>query len=113
MKMNWKRILNSQSRNSVIVLALVLPLFPAFSSGVTDVKLNTNTSPSTGVAGSTDVWITGSGFPSGTITPADVKITLNTTCTVSKGTSAATLAVRSVVGTTYRIEFKVPVLCRL
>jgi PKD repeat protein len=72
----------------------------------TSVKLNAATSPTSGQAGLTTVSVTGSGFPSGTISPASVTVTL----TPSGGTAVTTTAtaVTPGTGTTNTIAFVVP-----
>ncbi|MGA2534765.1 MAG: PKD domain-containing protein [Terracidiphilus sp.] len=73
----------------------------------TSVKLNGSTSPTSGQAGLTTVTVTGSGFPSGTISPASVTVTL----TPKSGGTAVTTTATSVTpgtGTTSTIGFLIP-----
>jgi rhamnogalacturonan endolyase len=83
-----------------------LLLIPTTSRAVT-VKLNALTSPATGAAGASTVTLTGSGFPSGTISPANVLVSLSATCGGSP-TSATVSTVQKILGTTARISFAVP-----
>lgn len=71
------------------------------------VKLNVATAPSSGLAGSSTVTVTGSGFPSGTITPAEVTISIAPTCGAA-GTAATAISVLKVVGTSEKVEFVLP-----
>ncbi|MHB1675680.1 MAG: SBBP repeat-containing protein, partial [Acidobacteriaceae bacterium] len=73
----------------------------------TQIHLFGSTSPSSGVAGSSIVGLTGSGFPSGTITPADVSVSLATVCGGS-GTAATASFVKHIFGTADKIEFFIP-----
>lgn len=71
------------------------------------VKLNALTSPSSGVAGSSSVGVTGSGFPSGTITPANVSVALSPVCGGSS-TAATASFVQKIIGSSDKIEFQIP-----
>jgi hypothetical protein len=89
----------------LIVTAPVASVEPATSAAV---KLNVWTTPDNGVAGINNVNITGSGFPSETITPGHVSIALASTC---QGTAAATTtaaSVISIIGTSRRVNFVIP-----
>src|SRR5262249_10533001 len=80
----------------------------SIGSAVAAVKLNVATTPDNGVAGVNNVNITGSGFPSGTVTPGNVSISLASTC---QGTAAATTtatSVISIIGTSRRVNFVIP-----
>ena len=72
------------------------------------VKLNAWTSPSTGTSGVNDVTITGSGFPGGVITAADVtSISLSLSCG-GGGTPATALSVTHIIGSADRVKILVP-----
>src|SRR5215510_6677792 len=75
----------------------------------TSVTLSTAVSPSTGQAGVTSVSVTGSNFPSGTIAPADVTVTIEP-ATAGTGPTITTSAsnVATVVGTSRRVTFQIP-----
>jgi len=72
------------------------------------VKLNTLTSPSSGLAGSAVVTITGSGFPSGVIHPASATLTFSKTCGGAVATTEAPTSISTILGTTDRAQFLVP-----
>jgi hypothetical protein len=76
---------------------------------VTNVTLNASATPSAADAGVTNVTVVGHGFPSGTIPPANVTVTLNPTTSGAgpSGTTTAT-AVTFVSGATYDVTFVVP-----
>ena len=76
---------------------------------VTNVTLNGLTSPTSADTIVTSVTVIGHGFPSGTIPPANVTVTLNPT-TAGGGPSGATTATAVTVdsGTTEYVTFKVP-----
>jgi hypothetical protein len=83
-----------------------LVLLSTASQAQTAVKLSTDTTPGTGASGGS-VSVTGSGFPSGGITPADVNITVAATCG-DAGTSATATLVTTVLGSTDKVQFTVP-----
>ena len=78
------------------------------ASLVTAAKLNVSTTPSSGASGEGAVNITGSGFPSATMTPGDVVVAMG----MSRGGEpvAVTVAssVRLLLGTSYRVQFQIP-----
>jgi len=90
----------------VLPFACLMLLLPAASHAQSAVTLSTVTTPSTGVSGG-NVSITGSGFPSGTITTGDVSIGVAATCGSSE-TSATPVLVTDVLGPVYKIEFTIP-----
>jgi hypothetical protein len=72
------------------------------------IKLNVTTTPSSGVTGTTDVNITGSGFPKGTLNPANVVVDLAASCGGPPlGTTRATSIV-PIIGTSDRVQFVIP-----
>jgi len=85
-------------------LGAVLISMPALAQ--TSVKLNASASPSSGQPGVTSVSVTGSGFPSGTISPSAVTVTL----TPSGGSAVTTTAssVGTVIGSTKIVGFLIP-----
>jgi hypothetical protein len=92
-----------------LVCALVLLAASLQLGAVTNVTLNSSASPSAADAGVTNVTVVGHGFPSGTIPPANVTVTLNPTTSGAgpSGTTTAT-AVTFVSGATYDVTFVVP-----
>ena len=92
----------------LVVLCCAVMLVQSASAISTPVKLNAWSSPSTGIAGTNNVNITGSGFPGGAITPADVSsLSLSLTCGGAP-TPATALLVTHILGSSYRIEFEIP-----
>ena len=87
-----------------LLVACLLAL-PAMSRA--QVHLSTWTVPDNGVAGISQVNVTGSSFPTGTIPAGNVTVSLAPTCGAA-GTSAAALSVITVLGTVRRVEFQVP-----
>ena len=83
-----------------ICLVAAIPVWPS-----TAIKLAIDTSPSTGTAGSSDVWVTGSGFPSGPFT--SVTIALAATCGGTAAAIAPYIREQSIL-TEDRFEFLVP-----
>jgi hypothetical protein len=92
-----------------LVCALALLSGSLLLGAVTNVTLNGLTSPSAADTGVTNVTVIGHGFPSGTIPPANVTVTLNPT-TSGGGPSGTTTATKVTVasGTTEYVTFKVP-----
>jgi hypothetical protein len=94
------------------VCALVLLSGALLPGAVTKVTLSASASPSAADAVVTVVTVTGHGFPSGAIQPANVTVTLDPT-TSGGGPSATTAATKVTVisgisGTTERVSFEVP-----
>jgi hypothetical protein len=89
----------------VVNVAFAVALVLALASAADAQTLAANTNPPTGVAGTNDSYITGSGFPSGTLTPATVSFAA--TC---GGTVVATTAVTQVANEPpfKRFEFLIP-----
>ena len=93
----------------LLVCALVL-LSASFRLGaVTKVTLNGAASPTAADAGVTSVTVIGHGFPSGTIPPANVTVTIDPT-TSGSGPSGTTTATKVTVasGTTEYVTFLLP-----
>ena len=97
--------LKRRRAGAVLGVCGVLLVFPALSRATT-VKLNTLTSPSSAVGGS-NVNVSGTGFPSGAISPADTSVSLASTCGGSP-TIATVSAVQKILGTSDKIQFVVP-----
>jgi hypothetical protein len=72
------------------------------------VKLNVATSPGSGVAGSSYVNVTGSGFPSGAITPANVVVSLGSACGGPPVATTTASSVRLILGSSDRVQFEIP-----
>ncbi len=88
----------------------LLPVLCLFivQAALGQVKLPVETSPSSGVSGVTQVNLTGSGFPSGTITPANVVVTLSHTCGGAAAATTSAVSVRTILGSTDRVAFGIP-----
>ncbi len=97
-------------QNFLFLFVALACLFSSSSFAAASVKLNAWTGPSTGVSGTSLVWVTGSGFPSGTISPANVTIEVQkTSCGTTTGETAATaLKVVPIIGSSQKIQFQVP-----
>ena len=79
---------------SCALLAGLLALTQFSPAATAAVTLTSATSPSSGVAGINTVNLTGSGFPSGQITPANITVSFSTSCF---GTVAATATASGIV----------------
>lgn len=73
----------------------------------TQVTLSPTASPSSGAPGVTSINVTGSNFPTGTITPANVNVILTPALGGTPVTSQAT-AITTIVGSTRRVTFTIP-----
>jgi hypothetical protein len=71
------------------------------------VKLNVTTTPGSGLAG-TYVNIIGSGFPKGTLNPANVKVDLAASCGGPPLATTRATSVVPIIGTSDRIQFRIP-----
>jgi len=97
----------SGSHTIALGIGMLAFLFCGMKAGATTVKLNAVTSPSSGTAGTSTVSVTGTGFPSGTISPANVTVSLASSCG-GTGAGTAASAVQTIIGTTDRISFTIP-----
>lgn len=91
-----------------VAVALVALFFASPVAANATVRLNAWTVPSSGAAGSTNVTLTGSNFPSGGISPANVTLSFASTC---GGTALATESpntVVNIIGGTNRLTLLVP-----
>lgn len=108
-----RNIKNLSSRNGVFAAALlpILLLIPhsSVAADASSVKLNAWTMPSSGISGTSLVWVTGSAFPAGAIAPSAVTISLQTSCGVTSGaTSATASSVIPILGSAQKVQFQVP-----
>lgn len=73
------------------------------------VTLTTAAQPPSGLAGTGAAYVTGTGFPAGSISPATVTVSFAPTClaTTPSATASAT-QVRAVIGSTDRVNFTIP-----
>src|ERR1022692_3116943 len=102
----WRSIMKSLLRLLVCALAV---LSGSVLWAVTEVTLNASATPSAADPNVTNVTVVGHGFPSGTIPPANVTVTLNPS-TSGGGPSGTTTATKVMVesGATEAVTFKVP-----
>ncbi len=100
--------------NRLLNLSLLALLSALLLPAETEVTLNATATPSTADPAVTSVYVTGHGFPSGTIPAANVTVTFNPT-TVGGGPTGTTTATKVTVvsGTTERVTFKVPTSIRV
>ncbi len=92
-------------RNLPLLLSCFI-LIP--SASWAQVRLSPWAVPDRGVAGVTQVNITGAGFPTGTIPPGTVVISIADTCGGSGAIAASASSVTTILGSTRRVEFQVP-----
>ena len=102
------RLGKATSAFAIVAIASLLVTSSIQASTPDKVKLSTDTSPSSGVAGSTDLSISGTGFPAAPIPPADVTVTLAATCGGPAVATTTPLKVTSIIGSSEKIEFLVP-----
>lgn len=102
----WKLLTNHASSGIALGIGLLFVVCTAGAKAQT-VKLNAVTSPSSGTAGTSTVSVTGTGFPSGSISPANVTVSLASSC---GGTGASTPAntVQTIIGTSDKVGFTIP-----
>jgi len=90
----------------LLVLASLSGSLPLLAT--TSVTLYSATSPTSGDAGVSNISVTGHGFPSGTIPPANVTVTLSSTVTGAPTATTTASSVTVVSGSTERVIFKIP-----
>ncbi|HBY58216.1 MAG TPA: hypothetical protein DEH78_00230, partial [Solibacterales bacterium] len=93
--------------SSLQVLLASFALTQALAQSPTPITLTTPTSPTTGQAGVTNINVTASGVPAGTINPAQVVVSLTPQAGGAPVNTPA-LSVTTVVGSTQRFQFRVP-----
>ena len=101
------KVLRLASRFGVPVLLCCLCL-THFATGALAVNLATYTTPDNGTAGINNVNITGSGFPVGTITPANIVVTFATTCGGAAAATTNATSITTVVLSTKRVNVLLP-----
>ncbi len=101
-----RRSRSRKAASTAAFLVAALAMVPAMNAQ-DKVRLNTNTSPGSGVAGTTQVWVAGSGFPN-PLVPANVTVTLAASCGGAAVATTTATAVRQIIGSSDRIEFLVP-----
>ena len=91
-----------------LCICFALLLLSVAAKAQSTVKLNSVTSPSSGSAGTSTVNVTGSGFPSGAISPANVLVSISATCGGGSPATVAASTVQTVIGTTDKVGFLIP-----
>jgi len=91
----------------LLLAVLLAAAQDANSQSPVSITLAPSTSPSVGEPGVTNMSVTGSNFPSGTIEASSVTVSLKPAAGGSTVTTAAT-AVTTVAGTTRRVSFTIP-----
>ena len=89
-------------------LVLLLGLLAVPLAALVNVNQNTWTTPDNGVAGVDNVNVIASGFPSGTITPANVIVSLSASCGGAVLATAPANSLQNVIGSVKRVNFKIP-----
>ncbi len=84
---------------------LALAWLPSVASAV---AISASTTPSTGVAGVSNISLTGSNFPSGSILPGAVNIHFASTCGGPSIANTTALNVVTVLASTRKVQFQVP-----
>jgi hypothetical protein len=106
-----RRILQAVSKKisvrSLGAVAVVAGVLLVSSAAQAQVKLNTWTSPSSGLAGSSVVGLTGSGFPAG-ITTGGTTLSFATSCGGAAITSTSPGAIIPIIGSSDRLQFVIP-----
>src|SRR6202158_1025985 len=87
------------------VHAALAGAFPAVSIPI---QLTASTVPSQGEAGVNLVYVTSSGFPSGTIPPINVTVSFAATCGGAPLANATATGVQTLLGTTRRVQVQIP-----
>ena len=72
------------------------------------VQLTASTTPSQGQAGVNLIYVTGTGFPAGTISPASVTVSFATSCGGAVLASVNPSAIQNLYGTTRRAQVLIP-----
>lgn len=102
-----KRTFNTRSSGAAKCLMAVICLVAA-QSAFGQVQLTTETVPSNGVAGVTNVSVVGEGFPSGPITPADIVVTFSTSCGGAPAATSLGTRIETILGSVDRVNFAIP-----
>lgn len=96
------------ARSNLARCLIVFICVCAAQSAFCQVKLTSETLPSDGVAGVTNVSVVGSGFPSGTITPGNIAVTLSNTCDGTVAATSTGTSIKNILGSTDRVNFNIP-----
>lgn len=101
------RIQGSHATRFLLLLAcLALTSSTALAVGAS-VKLTTATQPPSGLAGSSNTYATGTGFPTG-VAPSDVNVSFALTCMATPLATTTATQVKAILGSTDRVYFNIP-----
>ena len=103
----WKFLSSRRASGVALSLGFAVLLLPVAARAQATVKLSAVTSPSSGTAGTSTVNVSGTGFPSGAILPANVLVSLASTCGGSP-TSTAASTVQNIIGSSDKVGFVIP-----
>ncbi len=95
------------TRFLLLVACLALTSSAALAVGAS-VKLTTATQPPDALAGTNNVYATGTGFPSGTIAPGGITVSFASSCMGTPVATTAGIQVTPILGSTDRVYFNVP-----
>jgi len=101
-------LLPAQASAASLLAAILLTCAFQLSAASTPVTLNPATTPTSGDAGITLVSVTGTGFPSGTIAPNKVNVTLKPAVTGPPTATTKAIKVKVVSGSTETVTFRIP-----
>jgi hypothetical protein len=98
------KIAISQIGKGLLAVLCLAAAQPAFGQ----LKLPAFTTPSSGTAGITNVNVTASDVPSGTVTPADVVVSFATSCGGAAVMTEAANSFKTILGSTARVNLNIP-----
>jgi hypothetical protein len=101
----WKGRIRALSATKVLLPVICLV---AAQAAFSQVVLTSETTPSSGVAGVTNVSLIGSGFPGGTINAGNIVVTLATTCDGPAAATSLGNTIKKIIGSTERVNFNIP-----
>lgn len=105
----WKGLSAMTAMKGSLPALCAVAMLSVFSqSASAQVNLTGVTTPSSGAAGVTNVNLTGSGFPAGTIPAADVMVSFANTCGGTPVNTVAANSIRTVLGSTRRVNVNIP-----
>jgi hypothetical protein len=107
LRRGWLNKAASRRGLTLLAVCAFVAIAPTFAA-TTSVNLNVVTSPDNGVAGVNFVNITGTGFPSGTITSANTVAMFAPACGGAAAATAPAASIKTVVGTNRRVSVKIP-----
>jgi hypothetical protein len=106
---SWKgKRMRTTLQKGTSALAMVVLCLVIAQSAFGQVVLIPSTSPGSGVSGVTNVYVTGSHFPAGTITPSNVAVSFATTCGGAAVMTESATSVKNILGSVDRINVAIP-----